>query len=136
MNFARALEAISAFLAETGHRFALVGGLALAVYGLPRATLDLDLLLDAAAQDDFVRYLESLGYETLHRSSGYSNHAHPDPFWGRVDGVYVRGETRQQIFAAATRSLGPGGLESCPHKSVKRQFILARRRVLSRPPAP
>jgi hypothetical protein len=111
VNFARAFETISAFLDEKGHRYALVGGLALAAYGLPRTTLDLDLLLDAESQDDLVRFLETLGYETLHRSSGYSNHAHPDPLWGRVDGIYVRGETSQQIFAACQRSRGPGGLE-------------------------
>ena len=109
MNFEKALEAIAAFLDGKGHRFALAGGLALAVYGLPRTTLDLDLLLDAEAQEDFVRFLESLGYETLHRSSGYSNHAHRDSLWGRVDGIYVRGETSEQIFAASTRSRGPGG---------------------------
>lgn len=111
MNFTRTLAGISAFLDEKGHRYAVIGGVALAAYGLLRMTVDLDLVLDAEAQDDLIRFLESLGYETLHRSSGYSNHLHADPSWGRVDGLYVRGETSRDLFAACERRPGPGGID-------------------------
>jgi hypothetical protein len=72
VDFAAVLASLRAFLEERAWRNALVGGLAMAAYGLPRTTLDLDLVVDGAGQADLVRYLESLGYETLHRSSGYS----------------------------------------------------------------
>jgi hypothetical protein len=88
----------------------VVGALALAAYGLPRTTLDLDLVVDGAAQEKVVTLLESLGFETLHRSSGYSNHAHSDPDWGSLDCVYVRGETSRKIFAACRQVEGPGGI--------------------------
>ena len=42
----------------------------------------------------YSRLLEELGYETVHRSPGYSNHSHSDPDWGAVDVVYVDGEAR------------------------------------------
>ena len=49
---------------------ALIGGVALVAYGLSRTTLDLDFALDAASQEDVVQFLESLGYETVHRTTG------------------------------------------------------------------
>ncbi|MEA2691175.1 MAG: hypothetical protein QOJ16_562 [Acidobacteriota bacterium] len=109
MNFARVLEAVSAFLDEKGHPHALIGGVALAAYGFARTTLDLDFVLNGEAEEDVVHFLESLGYQTVHRSTGYSSHVHPDLLWGRVDILYVRGETSREIFAACRPSVGPGG---------------------------
>jgi hypothetical protein len=109
IDFERQLADISGFLEERGYRYALVGALALAAYGLPRATLDLDLAVERRAQDDVVGHLESRGYETLHRSEGYSNHLHPDPSRGRIDFVYVDPATAGELFGAARVFPGPGG---------------------------
>ncbi len=88
---------------------AVIGGVALAVYGYPRLTLDLDIVTDAGAQDPLVAMLESAGFATLHRSAGYSNHRHLDRSRGRVDVMYVRGETAEQLFASIRDLPGPGG---------------------------
>jgi hypothetical protein len=111
MNFGAVLGSVAAFLDEHGYRYALIGGVALAAYGLARTTLDLDLVVDAEAQDAFIEFLESQGYETLHRSTGYSNHLHPDPAWGRLDCAYVRGETSRELFTSCRLTRGPGELE-------------------------
>ena len=110
MELAKVLRRIAGHLDSEGRPFALVGAMALAVLGMPRATLDLDLVVPHAAQDDLILFMEGLGYETLHRSSGYSNHLHPDESFGRVDFVYVRGQTQRRLFAEATERPGPGGL--------------------------
>jgi hypothetical protein len=107
LDFGPVLGVISDFLDEKGFRFAVIGAVALAAYGLPRTTVDLDLVVDASAQDHLVRFLESLGYQTLHRSSGYSNHRHPDPDWGSLDLVYLGAETSQELFAAVRISRWP-----------------------------
>lgn len=109
MDFHHALDDLSAFLDAHGIRWALIGGVALAAYGLARTTLDLDLVVDADAQDAVIAHLETSGYETLHRSAGYSNHLHPDPRRGRIDFVYVRGATREALFAAAEERPGLRG---------------------------
>lgn len=109
MNFARVLEEVSTFLDGKGYRYALIGGVALAAYGFARTTLDLDLILDAEAAEDVIRFLEARGYQTLRRSSGYSSHVHPDLLWGRVDILYARGETSREIFSSCRPSVGPGG---------------------------
>jgi hypothetical protein len=96
-------------LEEKGRRYALGGGLAMAAYGLPRTTLDLDLVVDGESQEELVRYLESIGYQTLNRSAGYSNHVHREPGMGSVDFVYLAGETAEKVFSAAREVPGPGG---------------------------
>lgn len=110
VDFARELNATRSFLTEQGYRSAVIGGVALAAYGHPRLTLDLDIVTEAAAQDSLVARMESTGFETLHRSAGYSNHRHPEPGHGRVDFMYVRGETAERVFAGVRQLPGPGGI--------------------------
>ncbi len=55
-----------------------MGALGLHAYGHDRATFDLNLATESTAQQPLVAFLEGLGYETVHVSSGYSNHAHAD----------------------------------------------------------
>ena len=109
MDFAAALETVSSFLDGKDLRYAVIGGVALAAYGLPRTTLDLDFVVDGEAQEALVPFLESLGFATLHRSPGYSNHLHPDPAWGRLDFAYIRGETSRKVFASCRELPGPEG---------------------------
>lgn len=77
--------------------------MALNALGVSRLTFDLDIVTTAEAQPRLIRHLESLGYETLHASPGYSNHLHRDPLQGRVDIVYVRADTARQLFEQAER---------------------------------
>ena len=111
MDFAAVLGRIRDHLESKNHPLALVGGLGLAAFGIVRATLDLDLLVPAQAQADVLDLMDELGYETLHRSSGYSNHLHRDERLGRVDFIYVRGDTSARIFAGAQLVEGPGGTQ-------------------------
>lgn len=110
MDFAGVLSQVARFLDGGGFRWALVGGVALAALGRARTTLDLDLVVDAEAQSAVVEFLETVGYETLHRSSGFSNHLHPDPRRGRVDLIYVDRASADQLFPAARQLDGPGGV--------------------------
>lgn len=107
MDFAGVLGRVETFLTERHWRFALVGGVALAVYGNPRLTLDLDVVTEGEAQEALVAWMESAGYATLHRSSGFSNHRHPSPERGRVDFIYVRDETAAKLFAGVVVAPGP-----------------------------
>ena len=112
MDFGKTLGTVAGFLEANGYFYGVIGGVALAMYGMPRTTVDLDLVVERAAQDELIRFVESLGYQTLHRSSGYSNHAHADPSQGKLDFVYVRGETSEQIFSGCRRLKAPGGVEA------------------------
>jgi hypothetical protein len=109
LDFASVVDTVAGFLEREGRPVALAGGFALHAYGLSRATFDLDFVTEAAARERLVAFLESLGYETLHSSEGYSNHLHRDPSMGRVDFVYVAGDTSRRLFASPGTSLRIGG---------------------------
>ena len=111
LDFSRVVDVVAAFFERAGVPFALAGGFALHAYGLSRATTDLDFVTDSGVHERLTAFLESLGYETLHTSPGYSNHLHPDPALGRLDFIYVSDETSARLFAAPGAALHFGNRE-------------------------
>jgi hypothetical protein len=111
VDFVAVLNELVPFFEERKIRYAVIGGVGLGGYGMSRATVDLDFVVDGEAQPEIIRFLESLGYQTLHRSTGYSNHEHPDAEWGGIDLVYVREPTTNRIFDDARILDGPGGMK-------------------------
>jgi hypothetical protein len=109
LDLGRVFSTLAAFLENEGFPVRVVGALGLHAFGITRATQELDLLTDARAQPKVLAFLESLGYETLYASEGYSNHLHGDPNMGRVDIIYVAGETRRQIFEGSRQRFALGG---------------------------
>jgi hypothetical protein len=109
VDFERVLRLLSGHFERASVEWGVIGGLAMAVYGPARTTLDVDIVVDGEHQDRLIAFLESQGYQTLHRSTGYSNHLHSDPDLGRVDVVYVRGDTSRRVLSAVTVRPGPGG---------------------------
>jgi len=99
MDFADVVDTIAGFLEREKAPFALADAFALHAYGLSRATADLDFVTDGSVRSRLVAFLESQGYETLHQSEGYSNHLHREAAKGRVDFIYVAGETSRLLFS-------------------------------------
>lgn len=109
MDFSQALRHLREALDVAGARWAVIGGLALAAHGAGRLTYDLDIVTELRVQPELVDHLESLGYETMHRSEGYSNHVHRRREMGRIDVVYVDETTARILFTEATEvELFPG----------------------------
>jgi hypothetical protein len=102
VDFVKVLDIVTRFLDQRGCRYALVGAFALSAYGFSRATQDIDVAVDVGVRRDLISFLESLGYETLYSSEGYSNHFHPLPGMGRVDCIYLGEPTATTLFANAT----------------------------------
>ena len=102
MQFDEVLRTWKAFFEEEGVRYALIGGLAVHCWGRARLTKDVDFAVDATSRPRIIAFAESLGYETLHVSEGYSNHEHASAALGRIDFMYLSGETAERIFRAAT----------------------------------
>ncbi len=103
MNIKTVLENLIGFFTGEEIDFALIGAFALQAYGYVRATQDIDFVVRGEGQQRVVRFLESLGYETFYRSKGFSNHVHPLAGLGRVDFVYVEGETADRLFSGTKR---------------------------------
>lgn len=101
MQFDVVLRTFTAFFEREGIRYALVGGLAIHAWGsLSRTTRDADLAIDAAARERAIAFAESIGFETLYASSGYSNHVEGED---RVDLMYLYGTTADEVFSRADR---------------------------------
>ena len=97
MSLKEHFRLMTEFFEREGIDYALIGAFALYAYGYSRATRDVDFITRAEHQSGIVAYLESLGFETLHRSEGFSNHLHP--VGGiRIDLVYIEGETAGAVF--------------------------------------
>lgn len=69
------LTQVIAALDERGVQYALVGGLAMAVWGFPRATVDIDLLVPADHLPATEAVAESLGYVIKARPMSFSGGA-------------------------------------------------------------
>jgi hypothetical protein len=65
------LEAIVDALDAGGIEYALCGGLAMAVHGAPRATIDIDLLIQPADEERVERAVASLGYNVKARPMSF-----------------------------------------------------------------
>jgi hypothetical protein len=109
MEFERVLRTFTGFFDREGIRYAIVGGLAVAAWGRKRSTKDADFAVDLENQQRVISFSESLGYETLHTASSFSNHLHPDPALGRVDFMYLQGATADRVLSATTtKEVRPG----------------------------
>jgi len=111
VDLSRTVQEVAGFLESKHARFALAGAVALNAYGLQRATSDIDFVTAEWVRADLVAFLESVGYETLHSSAGYSNHLHRRPELGRVDFIYVDAETELRLFESPGKLLRLGGHE-------------------------
>jgi hypothetical protein len=103
MRFDEVLRTFSEFFEREGIRYSLAGGLALLAWGHARTTNDVDFVVELTNAGRVQTFAESLGYETTHASSGFSNHRHPSHALGNVDFIYVSGDTAEQVFGGATR---------------------------------
>jgi Nucleotidyl transferase AbiEii toxin, Type IV TA system len=69
------LAAIVAALDERRIDYALCGGLAMAVWGFPRATVDIDIVIEPQSLDATEKVAESLGYTARARPMTFSSGA-------------------------------------------------------------
>jgi hypothetical protein len=105
MKFKKTFQLLIDFFERERIDYALIGAFALKAYGYTRATQDVDFIARQKDQKKIIVNLESLGFETLYSSTGYSNHLHPLSGLGRIDFVYVKGDTSESIFKEAVRIL-------------------------------
>jgi len=105
MKFKKNFQLLIDFFERERIDYALIGAFALKAYGYTRATQDVDFIARQKDQKKIIVNLESLGFETLYSSTGYSNHLHPLSGLGRIDFVYVKGDTAESIFKEAVRIL-------------------------------
>jgi hypothetical protein len=63
MDLLEELKNLTATLDSEGIEYALCGGLAMAIYAMPRATLDIDIMIELGSLSRTKRAVEELGFE-------------------------------------------------------------------------
>ncbi len=87
-----------AILHSIGAPYALIGGLALALHKVIRATQDVDLLVDATDGDKIDAALKEHGYRCVHRSADAANYLRDDE---RIDLLYASRPIARELLTAA-----------------------------------
>ena len=89
MDFERVLKALLSGFETSRIRYGVIGGFALGLLGVPRATIDFDILVH---HDDLERLhglLSALGYERFALTDNVSHYSHRDSGWGRIDVLHA-----------------------------------------------
>lgn len=85
MNFAQVISAVCGKLDQAGVRYAVIGGFSMALRGVQRATMDLDVLLMLEDLEIADRILTGCGYRREFHSENVSHYMAGDSAWGRID---------------------------------------------------
>jgi hypothetical protein len=122
MDAEKVLGLVAGHLDRIGAPWALAGGFALNALGFARLTKDVDLLVDETAREPLLSALLEEGFTVLYTSEGYSNLLHADPALGRLDLIWLDGETSRKVFAGCREVPGPG---SRPIRVPRPEHLLA-----------
>jgi predicted nucleotidyltransferase len=94
MNFELVIRQVVGALEAREVRYALIGGFAMALRGVQRATIDLDFILmleDMGKADEILR---GFGYQRVFQSPNVSHYESTGGEWGRIDILHAfRGPT-------------------------------------------
>lgn len=101
MDFKVTLEMILKGFAEAKVRYALIGGFALGALGVPRATIDLDFLINKDDLPKIGAIMKTNGYELAYRSENVSQYISPLKIFGEVDFLHAFREISLKMLERA-----------------------------------
>ena len=101
MDGRKTIAAFVDFFAREQIPYVVIGGIAVQAWGYSRNTWDIDFAVRIVDRERVLNFAESLGFQTLYVSAGYSNHLHADPEFGRLDFMYVDETTAEKLFSRA-----------------------------------
>ncbi len=82
-------------------RYALIGGFAMGVLGVVRATMDVDFLVDASDLDKVKRVLNKYGYECVFSSKNVSQFVSNLTVFGEIDVLHAFREISTRMLSQA-----------------------------------
>ncbi len=88
-------------LAERGIAHALIGALALALYGMPRYTADIDLLTEARHREKIRDLMAELGFDCFQNTDAFAQFDSELGVYGKVDFMFARTEDGLAILERA-----------------------------------
>jgi len=108
MDFQKIVDEVVTKLDEAGIRYALIGGFAMALRGIQRATIDLDFILMLEDLDRADEILQQAGYQRGFRNENVSHYTADENWLGRIDILHAfRGPTLSMLDRAERIPLTP-----------------------------
>lgn len=89
MDFKLVLEKLLTAFKEQDIRYALMGGMAVGAWGVPRGTVDIDFLVHRNDIDKADSIMKRLGYECRHKTENVSQYLSPLQIFGEVDFLHA-----------------------------------------------
>ena len=89
MDFKFVMQQLASSFEEQGIDYALMGGFALGIWGVQRATIDMDFLILLDDMECAHTILTSLGYELHHKSQNVSQYISPLKTFGEIDFLHA-----------------------------------------------
>jgi hypothetical protein len=112
MNFRSILSALIEKFKENEIRYALMGGLALGLWGVGRSTVDIDFLVDRGDLSRIDHIMQELGYECKFKSENVSQYVSPLKIYGEVDFLHAfREASLEMLVKAVEKEILEGSLK-------------------------
>ena len=89
MDFKLVLEKLLTAFREQDVRYALIGGMALGAWGVPRGTVYIDFLVHRDDKGKVDAVMQGLGYECKYRTENVSQYVSPLEVFGEVDFLHA-----------------------------------------------
>lgn len=89
MDFKATLAALIEVFEKEKIRYAVIGGFALGVLGVPRTTVDLDFLIEKDDLEKISRIMKSHSYDCVYQSENVSQYVSPVKIFGEVDFLHA-----------------------------------------------
>ena len=89
MNFEKTLTVLIKEFEKQGINYALIGGFAMGILGVPRNTIDIDFLVSSKEINKIEHLMLSLGYKKVFSSENTSQYISPFEEFGEVDFLHA-----------------------------------------------
>ena len=89
MDFKTVLEILIKNFEKENVRYAVIGGFALGILGVPRATVDLDFLVLKEDLPKIDKIMQANGYECRYRTENVSQYVSPLNIFGEIDFLHA-----------------------------------------------
>ncbi len=109
MDFKKVLEGLLEEFDKRQVRYALMGGFALGLWGVPRATVDIDFLVTLDDMGNVHDIISSLGYSRKYHSENVSQYISPHAVFGQVDFIHAFREASLGMLERAEKKEIFGG---------------------------
>lgn len=107
MDLLQSIRELAARLDEDGLRYAVIGGMALAMHGVQRATFDLDFLLMLEDKHRATSIFTKAGYKCVYETENVSHYQRQGTSLSRVDVLHAfRGPSLSMLKRAERLPLG------------------------------